>query len=284
MNTAVSVIAYVPALHKGYLDFFKKHSSNKKSVLYLLDRDFVLDYPRMERDIRAVDSTEMQSMIATLNIFIEVKVLNKKNLKQESKNISQIIMPDEDISQDFAKKYLKNKKIKYISTFLRWDSHSAGKNNAPVNPDRKISTSTFDKEMMKKAYALTSKSPDWWRQIGGLTVKNKKILFTAYNRPLPSDQTHNIFGDPRSNYDYGIAFELSKFVHAEAGMISRAAKEGISLDGASMYVTTFPCPMCAKYIATSGVKKVYYSEGYSLLDAEDILKLNNIEIIQVKLK
>jgi dCMP deaminase len=274
-----ALIAYVPALHKGYIDFFKKYPN---ASLYLLGKDLVLEYPRMERDIRAIDPEEMKKIISSLGIFSTISVLSKENL-DDLKNFDSIAMPSEDISRMFAEKYLSGKKMTYVSTFLRWDGHNAQKSNIPVNPNRKISTDAFDKEIMNQAYEQAPKSPDWWRQIGAIVVKDKKIIYTGFNRPLPSDQTHNIFGDPRSDFDYGVNFELSKFLHAEAGIIARAAKDGISLDGTSVYVTTFPCPVCAKSIATAGIKKVYYTEGYSLLDAEDILKTFDIEIIQVQL-
>jgi dCMP deaminase len=48
-----------------------------------------------------------------------------------------------------------------------------------------------------------------------------------------------------------------------------------------MYVTTFPCPPCAKMIAFSGVKKLYYAGGYGVLDGEAIMKSKGVEIIFV---
>jgi len=271
-----TVIAYIPALHQGYLNFFKKHPDK----LYILGRDLVLEQPRMDRDIRAMNPEQIARAIEALKILKSVTVLTKKNIKEiKAKNI---IMPDEDVSQIFAKKYLKGVRVKLETVFLRWDRHSALKTNVAPNPDRKISKEKFDREIMKQAQELTKKSADWWRNIGAIAVKNKKILLTGFNHPLPNDQIHNILGDPRSNFDYGVSFELSKFLHAEAGIIAEAAKQGTSLNGASMYVTTYPCPVCAKSIATAGIKKVYYKEGYSLLDAEDILKAYGVEIIQVK--
>jgi len=274
MNT---VVAYIPALHKGYIDFFKKYSGD----LFILGRDLVLEQPRMDRDIRAMDPEDVATVVKALNIFNSVKVLTKDTLSllEGKKNI---VMPDEDVSRIFVETYLKEKEITYIPVFLRWDKHTALKTNNPTNPDRKISTDDFDKEMMGKAYELTKKSSDWWRNIGALVTKNGEIVLTGYNHPLPNDQIHNILGDPRSNFDYGVSFELSKFLHAEAAIIAEAAKKGISLEGTTLYVTTFPCPVCAKSVATAGIKKVYYQEGYSLLDAEDILKSFNVEIVQVQ--
>ena len=136
---------------------------------------------------------------------------------------------------------------------------------------------------MGAAFREAEKSPDWWRQIGAIALKDGKILLTGFNKPVPSkDYTLGPFGDPRSNFDAGIGFEISKAIHAEAGVIATAARRGLPLEGASLYITTFPCPVCAKSIAASGIKRVYYSKGYSLLDAEDVLRAAGVEIVLVK--
>ena len=45
-------------------------------------------------------------------------------------------------------------------------------------------------------------------------------------------------------------------IHAELNAILFAARNGSSIDGATMYVTLSPCPDCAKAIAQSGIKKL----------------------------
>ena len=49
-----------------------------------------------------------------------------------------------------------------------------------------------------------------------------------------------------------------------------------------MYVTTFPCPTCAKLIAYSGIKKLYAGGGYAVLDGELVLKAKGVKIIFVE--
>jgi dCMP deaminase len=61
-----------------------------------------------------------------------------------------------------------------------------------------------------------------------------------------------------------------------------AARRGISLEGKSMYVTTFPCPACGKLVAFSGIKNIYFKDGYAMLDSEDILKSQGVGIFQVQ--
>lgn len=274
-----TVVAYIPALHSGYVNFFKKYAGE---TLYVLDLGLVREIPRLERDIRALEAGEMKKLVEALGIFARVEVLTKENMGELLATAGATVMPDEDVSHAFAETYLVAKEIEYVSVFLRWDRPAALRTDVPTNPDRIISRDAFDKEMMTLAFTDAQKSSDWWRQVGAVVVKDGEVLFVGHNHPLPSDQTHNVTGDPRSNFDAGVGIELSKFLHAEAGIIAEAAKRGVALLGASIYVTTFPCPVCAKSIATAGFKKVYYSEGYSLLDAEDILKGFGVELIQVE--
>jgi dCMP deaminase len=153
---------------------------------------------------------------------------------------------------------------------------------AIVSPDRIISTDQFDKEVISLATKAAEKSSDWWRQVGAAIVKDKRILLLGCNKHVPSDLSMDVYGDPRSSFDAGIRFDLSTAIHGEASLIARAAREGISLNGTSIYATTFPCPGCAKLIVEAGINKVYYAKGYSLLDAENVLKSGNVEIVMVK--
>ena len=273
-----SVISYIPAIHKGYIDFFKKYPG----ALYVLDEELVREVPRMERDIRALKPAEVKALLQGLGIFDAIIVLNSSTLRELQNNPARVVMPDEDVNRHFAKIHLTDKKVEFVSVFLRWDKEISTK-ESEVPPDRIVSREEADKEIMGAAFREAEKSPDWWRQIGAVAVKDGKVLLAAYNKPVPSkDYTFGPFGDPRSNFDAGEHFEFSKTIHAEAAVIAEAAHRGVALAGASLYITTFPCPVCAKSIAASGITRIYYSKGYSLLDAEDILKAYAVEIVLVQ--
>ncbi len=272
-----AILIYVPAIHKGYIDFFRK---NPSSQIFLLDLSLVREMPRMERDIRAMDTEDVAKALSGMG-FSNINVFQKENIK-ELEEAEEIVMLEDDVSDEFLKKNFKNhKNIKRESIFLRWDRNSSLKELA-INTSKEVTQDEFSRDFLNIAEEESKKSHDWWRQIGAVIVKDNKVLMSGFNRPLPSSDTHNIFGDPRSNFDYGEYFELSKFIHAEADIIARAAKKGLSLDGSSLYVTTFPCPVCAKLVAVAGIKKVYFKEGYSKLDAEDILKSFSVEIIKIR--
>ena len=50
--------------------------------------------------------------------------------------------------------------------------------------------------------------------------------------------------------------------------ISDAARRGTSLQGASLYSTTFPCHLCARHIVAAGIRRVTYIEPYPKSVAE----------------
>jgi dCMP deaminase len=50
--------------------------------------------------------------------------------------------------------------------------------------------------------------------------------------------------------------------HAEANALAFAAKQGISTDGAELYVTLSPCDVCSRLLVAAGIVAVYYKEAY----------------------
>ena len=270
-----ALVVFVPVLHEGYLKLFKKHPVS----LYILGPDIVAGYTSLTRDLRLMDPQLVKKAIEALGIVPEVEVLTLEGLKGFSAD--EIVMPDEDVSRDLAVKYFAGKKVRFESVFLRWDKQITTRESI-VPPDRVISQDAFDREMLGVAAKMAERSADWWRQIGTVIVQNGKAIISSYNKILPNDLVFATFGDLRSNFDAGEHIDLVATIHGEARAIAHAAREGVSLKGASIYVTTFPCPPCAKLILESGIKKVYYEKGYSLIDAEKLLRDGGVEIILVK--
>jgi len=147
--------------------------------------------------------------------------------------------------------------------------------------DEQITREEFHQRMMKHAGEEANKSSDIWRHVGAAIVSKGEII-RMFNQHLPSPHTPYVNGDPRNNFHKGDHIEMSSAIHAEAAMISEAARTGTKLEGADMYVTTFPCPPCAKLIARSGIKNLYYGEGYGVLDGEEVLKAAGVKIIFVE--
>jgi len=57
--------------------------------------------------------------------------------------------------------------------------------------------------------------------------------------------------------------EFIRATHAEVSALMDAARRGASVEGCTMYVTTFPCHECARNIVSSGVSRVVYIEPYA---------------------
>lgn len=64
------------------------------------------------------------------------------------------------------------------------------------------------------------------------------------------------------NSAIGQLIEFSRAVHAEMDSLLSAARQGSSIVGSKMYVTTFPCHNCARHIVAAGVDEVQFIEPY----------------------
>jgi dCMP deaminase len=232
------------------------------------------------KDIRALPASLIKDSISAWGRFKTIEVLGQKDWATIASSGAKMIMPDEDVMHELAEKNLPGKDVVFDTIFLRWDKHKSTEGK-PVEADQTISSKDSDREIVSLLKSEAKKSPDWWRNIGAAVVKDGKVILIRHNHAVPSGSLPYTEGDPRSNFHQGVNIELSLVLHAEAGLIADAARQGISLEGAEMYATTFPCPPCAKLVAYSGMKKLYYADGYGVLDGERVLKSKGVEIIFV---
>ncbi len=278
------LVAYVPVLHSGYIQLLQKHAGGVYLIGGELIRELSVDNPYYGRDIRAVDTEMMCKAIESLGIVSSVQELSLSNItKLLEKSDLSIIAPDEDISREVAQRYFLNKEIIFENIFLRWDKKITER-EYEISPDRIFSTDQKDIDLIRKACEVADHSSDWWRQVGAVLVKDGGVLYIDCNRHIPSPHSPYVFGDPRNNYDVGQGPHYYTSIHAEAAVIARAAKDGVGLDGTALYASTFPCPSCARLIREAGIRTVYYTQGYSALDSEAILKEAGVEIIYVPLQ
>lgn len=286
MNNNIIAIAYIPVLHKGYFDLLKQVTADGVETVYLIGDDILakheeLDYINRKDRIRALNVEEIKKAIQAL-FDISVKILSEDDAKKILKE-KHIIMPDEDISRFLASTYFDKNPISYVNIFLRWHRDNTRDKKVLENV-KTISTDAFDKEIMLQAIEESGRSADWWRQIASVITKEGEPILIAHNKHMPDEQSPNIFGDPRAIVKRGVNINVSTAAHSEGIVISEAARKGISLEGASIYVTEFPCPYCARLIAHSGIKKCYFSKGYAVLDGEEILTNAEVELILVDIK
>lgn len=94
------------------------------------------------------------------------------------------------------------------------------------------------------------------KHVGAVLVKDKQILATGYNGSVKGmehcDDVGHLMEDGH----------CVRTVHAETNALAQAAKSGISVDGATIYINTFPCWNCFKLLANAGIAKVSYRDNY----------------------
>lgn len=121
------------------------------------------------------------------------------------------------------------------------------------------------------------------RQVGAIIVKDKRILATGYNG-APTGCSHCLdIGCLREELGIpsGQRHELCRAVHAEQNAIAQAAQYGISVAGATLYVTHQPCSMCAKMVINAGIARIIYKGEYPDPLSLELLNEAGIELINI---
>lgn len=115
---------------------------------------------------------------------------------------------------------------------------------------------SWDEYFMGTALLISLRSACDRLQVGCVLVSSGKhanrIIAAGYNGFLPgaSHTSHVRDGHEQAT------------VHAEQNAIADAARRGVSLLGATAYVTHYPCINCAKMLASSGIIEIKYYRDY----------------------
>jgi len=300
-TTNSKLLLYLPVIHSGYVKLLEKYPESEifildESLISLIDEEF--DYLRKE--IRSLSPNQAKLALKALFPERKISLLSvEKFLEISSQQIQEepkYILPNEDIFVWLQKKYLTHKFVEFEPTFLRWNRNNSTQKKQ-IESSVEISEDEFSKKMMDVANNQKKLSSDWWRQVGAVVIKgnsgsssketiektlrDEKIIAIAHNTQLPTPYSPYIDSDPRNSFHKSENIDLSTAIHAEAALISKAAKDGVSLLDTEIYVTTFPCPACAKLVACSGISKLYFTDGYAMLDGDKILKKFGVEVIRI---
>ena len=136
-----------------------------------------------------------------------------------------------------------------------------------------------DSIYMEMTTAWSKKSHCKRRQVGALIVKDSTIISDGYNG-TPTGHDNCCENDIAKGT---ILVEETKWevIHAETNAILKCAKNGISCDGGTLYVTLSPCKDCSKLIVQSGIKRLVYKEVYR--DGDGLAFLTNAGVAVNKL-
>jgi dCMP deaminase len=115
---------------------------------------------------------------------------------------------------------------------------------------------SWDQYFMDIAKQVATRATCDRKHVGALLVRDKTILSTGYNGSIRGLPHCDEAGHMMEN-GHCVAT-----VHAEANAIIQAAKNGVAIDGATIYTTASPCWPCFKLIANSGCSKIVFGEFY----------------------
>jgi dCMP deaminase len=115
---------------------------------------------------------------------------------------------------------------------------------------------SWDEYFMATACLIASRSSCERLHVGCVLVSSgqqaNRIISAGYNGFLPGSP-HN--SHVRDGHEQAT-------VHAEQNAIADAARRGVCVQGATAYVTHFPCINCCKILASSGIASIKYRMDY----------------------
>lgn len=273
-----AILCYVPVFHEGYRRFFDTHPTTR---ILVISEDIVVRFRQLVKDVRRLPSQTVAQVLSTLYPMRYVEIINWDQAQKLHERFDRLILPDEmELNQLLDDASYPPERRVYLRTFLRWDKERILLAR-PVITEKSIDPDVA-RQMLGLAQTQALLSGDWWRQIGAVLARDNTVLVAGYNYHTPSPHQPYYDGDPRASFKKGQYIELSTAIHAESSVIGQAARQGIALDGADLYVTTFPCPPCARLVAEAGITRVFYSDGYAMLDGEEVLAAAGVTVIRVE--
>ncbi len=123
---------------------------------------------------------------------------------------------------------------------------------------------SWDEYFMQIAREVGTRSTCLRRHVSAVIVHDKRILSTGYNgapRGVAHCEETGCLRE-RLGIPSGQRQEICRGLHAEQNAIIQAAFHGVSVDGATIYVTHQPCITCAKMIINSGILRVVCADSY----------------------
>lgn len=139
-----------------------------------------------------------------------------------------------------------------------------------------------DIELIRECYRIGEQSCCQKKKVGCIITIDNQIISTGYN--CIKDKNFDCqSGECSQNIDN----KCLMIIHAEQNAIFDAMKKNYDLSKAKLYVNLSPCLPCARLIYGAGIRKIFFSEKYSIFKNQDIdlgeifLQILNVEIQQI---
>jgi dCMP deaminase len=274
-------ILYLPVVHAGYESFLTRHADSDE--ILILGRSFTTVFPRLAKEIRGLSPDSAAQHARLIVPETQVRVLELPDLP-DAVYAELVVLPDEELMHVLVglPEFPDKAEPRFEATFLRWDREWS-RAQRPAGFDERVSRAALDRRFMARAQEEAGRSSDWWRQVGAVAARDGRVLKAAHNHHHPSEYAPYLDGDPRNEFSRGVRPDLSTAIHAEASLVAQAAREGMSLAGADLYVSTFPCPACARLVVEAGFARCFFAGPYSMLDGERVLRAGKVELVWVDL-
>ena len=138
--------------------------------------------------------------------------------------------------------------------------HTPARKPDPYHRAGRSTYLSWDDYFMSVAFLSAQRSKNPNKQVGAVIVGPGKIICgVGYNGfPRGCGDTELPWAK-KSREDDPMDTKYAYVCHAEMNAIMN--KNAQSLDGASLYVTMYPCNECAKLVIQSGIKEVVFFEG-----------------------
>ncbi|MFC1963117.1 cytidine/deoxycytidylate deaminase family protein [Chloroflexota bacterium] len=136
-----------------------------------------------------------------------------------------------------------------------------------------------DEYFLKIASVVAERSTCHRHHVGAVAVRSKHILVTGYNGAASGIKDCLELGCLRdaNNVPSGTRHEICRGIHAEQNVIIQATLHGVSLDGATIYVTHTPCILCAKMLVNAQIKRFVTFGKYADDAFKDLFQEADVE-------
>lgn len=137
---------------------------------------------------------------------------------------------------------------------------------------------SWDEYFMNIATQVATRATCDRKHVGAVIVRDRTILSTGYNGSIRGRAHCDEVGHMMEGG------HCVRTIHAEANAIIQAAKNGVALDGADIYITASPCWQCFKQIANAGIGRIVFGEFYRDERIYEVARELGIELVKFSLQ
>jgi dCMP deaminase len=122
-------------------------------------------------------------------------------------------------------------------------------------------------------------------KVGAVIVRDRSILATGYNGSpagLPHCTEVGCLIYSSTTPSGETEENCFRTIHAEINAIAQAARNGVSIQGADIYITHTPCIHCLKVLINTGIRRIYYERPYKLHTVEELLEHSDVTLQRVE--